>query len=293
MVARAPVRLDPADIPPGYLAALVRRIALAMHRLDGKPRTRGARMEYGRRAYAEICRQHGTEPIPIGAGNDKTDSAGTYRPVGASCPLRCAMHPDNGGECYALFGRVKMSQDRAHLGALSAALAAATCMLVEHMTPNPGRRWSRARLHVSGDLGTDPDDGALYVDLLCHVARIVREIVGLPEDEDLAWTYTHWDDRDPMAQLAIDLLREAGIAVRWSDPSAARPDASYVVPSAERAHTWTARTGIPATLCPAQLTDNAVPCSRCGACNRLGVAILFRPESQEATSLDARISGAA
>jgi hypothetical protein len=119
------------------------------------------------------------------------------------------------------------------------------------------RRGKLARIHVSGDFaGPDGRVDHGYVHAIADVASELRRLTGR---RWVAWSYTHLPD-GPW----VELLREAGVAVRLSDRAGAW--GAVVVPDA------TPVAG--QFVCPAQ--THGKTCSECGACwNATGKAVAF------------------
>jgi hypothetical protein len=181
---------------------------------------------------------------PYGVGNSKTESVGTYRAVGPTCPSSCSV----AHMCYAKKGRVALSQARASTTRQADLVAFAAAAVLSKASGLP------LRLHVSGDFyGPDDTLDLAYVE---GVATIARALGGVD-----AWTYTHAPTAREVNYLR-DLLGPVGIAVRWSDKD------THVVSEWDQVP----KGGI---KCPAQLSDK-VSCATCRLCDRLDREIYFR-----------------
>ena len=214
----------------------------------------GARPAQSFRAW---LRREGLPFVPFGDGDEKTASPGTYRPVGLTCPRTC---PYLGAGCYAQGGNVAIHERRASVDRDAAIVSAAVAMVWAART---GRV---ARLHVSGDvMGPDGRVDHAYVHGLADVARSVSTLRG--GAGPVAWTYTH-----APAGPWVELLREAGVAVRLSD----RAGAWGAVVVADRSDARVKRAGMssPLAVCPAQLSGTT--CATCRLCwARPDVTIAF------------------
>jgi len=204
----------------------------------------------------KIARTYGPTN-PVGDGDAKTGAPGTYRPVGDTCPLSCAHHPENDGTCYALFHNVNRHQRRAIVD-VDAALRAASVAIVWAVATD-----RVARLQVSGDKGRTLTEARPYIDGLIAIGKQVRAHYG--QDTDCAWSYTAL----PMEGTTMHArLRRAGIHVRLSGHNG--HNGAIVYPHATIKH-------LPAPAnyrdymatplaCPAQRTKNAIDCQTCKAC---------------------------
>jgi hypothetical protein len=220
---------------------------------------------------------------PIGDGDSKTQTPGTYRPVGPTCPDSCPRLIDE--DCYALGGNVGIHQRRA-LVELEAAFRSAEVVFIWAVQTY---RW--ARLHVSGGFGKE-DETELrqtYVDGLCELANRVNRLAGRPIGTDIAWTYTHLPgvtfDTPWIAQL-----RASGIHVRISD---------HVGPNGAIVGDHSQFKGIRAKLkplglkpvkCLAQVGDYS--CRTCGICwERPELVVVFHPEGMRKARLLRQLRG--
>jgi hypothetical protein len=239
----------------------------------------GARPAVAFRAY---LRERGLVSVPFGDGDQKTASPGTYRPVGATCPRTC---PYLGNGCYAEGGNVALHQRVASADRRAALVGAAVVMVWAARTDRT------ARLHVSGDMmGPDGKVDHTYVHGLTDIARTVRELRG--GDRPVAWTYTH-----ATSGPWVELLREAGVAVRLSDRGGEW--GAVVVADREGARlrrgTRDARGRFQrperTAVCPAQLGDT--DCASCKLCwSRPDVTIAFLAHGNGARKVRATIGGA-
>jgi len=144
---------------------------------------------------------------PVGQGNAKTNSPGTYRPIGPTCPDSCP-YLDS---CYGLAGNVALHQRRA-TALVDDALRAAGVALGHAAQTN-----RMARLHVSGDFGKVYDaELQRYVDGLCVLADTINAGFGRGVGHPIAWSYTHLDGRTVDTPWIVQ-LRQHGIFVRLSD----------------------------------------------------------------------------
>lgn len=141
---------------------------------------------------------------PLGASTSKLGLAGTYRPVGATCPSSCPLL-DQG--CYAQQGQVGMQQRRASEELLASLTSAAIVMTCS------ARYKQVARLHVSGDFYTP--SGVLDYPYLCGLINLstwLEQALARASSTPLAYTYTHGQDLGVWTLM----LRQAGIVVRHS-----------------------------------------------------------------------------
>lgn len=203
--------------------------------------------------------------VPVGDGDVKTASPGTYRPVGGTCPSTC---PFLGNGCYAEGGNVALHQRRARAERDAALIGAAIAMV-----------WARvsgrvARLHVSGDVGQTWD--VQYLAGLRELAIEVNTQSGAKRGTPVAWTYTHHEmDRHRLEHLRM-LASVGGIHVRRSDHLGT--NGVIVMPFAEVPQVRR-ETGVRLAKCPAQLRDTN--CSDCTLCwTRPDLTIVFDPHGQ-------------
>lgn len=210
---------------------------------------------------------------PIGDGDVKTASPGTYRPVGATCPPTCG-YLDRG--CYAQGGRVALAQRAATSDVLPAIRAAVGAMAWGALTGRP------CRLHVSGDFGRTWSEARPYVAGVIAAIRAVRERFG-PVD---VWTYTHLPD-DAEGRAIVATLAIEGIHVRWSDRTG--HNGAIVVPF-ERVASMRQRGRVGAPViakCPAQLRSTT--CADCRLCwKRPDLTIAFDPHGSGRRAIAAR-----
>lgn len=211
-------------------------------------------------ADAYVRAMRGTiDMVPVGAGDAKTGTTGTYRPVISTCPVTC---PQMEG-CYALGGNVGIHQRRA-TESMDAAVNAAVVAIIAARKAGLGA----ARLHVSGDFGRSDAE----VD--CYVRKLVLALIQLRKATGwggvLAWTYTH----HPRAMYWAPLLRALGVHVRESEKLGR--NGAVVVSDFEPDTMRRVRAESPAPVakCPAQLRDTT--CVECRLCwERPDVAIAF------------------
>lgn len=224
---------------------------------------RGDRKRASRGMLKSMQAQLGDAPcVPVGDGDEKTASPGTYRPVGDSCPASCSYL---GNGCYAQGGHVNLHQMRAAVDRIAAVNGAAIAMVWARQTDRV------ARLHVSGDFGQTVD--LAYIDALCAVADAVNAHSGAPLGSTVAWTYTHHVPGPWVARLAAH-----GVHVRASD----RAEHNGVivarfadVPALRRT------TGARIAKCPAQLRKTT--CADCRLCwERKDLVIAFDPHGGSA-----------
>ena len=187
------------------------------------------------------------EVAPVGDGDSKTASPGTYRPVDGTCP-DCELK-DNG--CYAKTGNVAIHQRRAPATAAPSVRAAAVAMLWAARTKR------LARLHVSGDFLYRGRIDSRYLAGLTLIGQWLRRKMRDPNRIN-AWTYTHV----PRARFAsaASMLANAGVAVRYSNDLGPM---GAVVYSFDRIDELKAK-GVKTFKCLAQLTNKT--CAECGAC---------------------------
>ena len=234
---------------------LVKKLRAAAHRKDGKLRTSA---EIGVRMKAAL---DGAPCVPVGDSDVKTQSPGTYRPVGLTCPPSC---PFLGNGCYAQGGNVGIHEKRADASVEAAINGAAIAMVWAALT------WRVARLHVSGDVcGTDGEVDYMYVLKLAALSGVVRREFGLGTDAVTAWSYTHAKDTE-WAQP----LRDSGVAMRQSDAAA---EWGAIVADFDSLPD----TDVRLARCPAQLTGTN--CNDCRLCwERPDLCIVFKPHGSGA-----------
>lgn len=253
---------DPLD--PRLLTLLDELVALPLRR-GGFERM----LSSGRRAAARL----GLPCNPLGAGTSKLGLAGTYRPVGATCPASCPLL-DQG--CYAQQGQVGMQQRRASAELLASLTSAAIVMTCS------ARHAQIARLHVSGDLYAP--DGALDLPYLCgliHIATRLRRAPGLGAKALFAYTYTHGEDLGVWTML----LREAGILVRQSGH--AGHGGCVVEPFEGLEALSAAYPEVRFARCRAQL-DDLTQCRDCALCwEREELTIVFAPHGAQKRKVSA------
>jgi hypothetical protein len=215
----------------------------------------------GRRA----ARRLGLPCNPIGAGTSKLGLAGTYRPVGKTCPSSCPLL-DRG--CYAQQGQVAMQQRRASEELLASLVSAAIVMVCA------ARYRQIARLHVSGDFYTPT--GQLDLAYLCGLINLGTRLRSqLGSSAPLAYTYTHGEDMG----VWMWLLRKAGVLVRQSGMPGhggcvVEPFES--VPALKAAHPQ-----LTFARCRAQL-DDITQCRDCKLCwEREDLTIVFAPHGSQ------------
>lgn len=206
---------------------------------------------------------------PVGAGNSKTGTPGTYRPVGPSCPP-CPLD----ASCYARFGPVGIHQARASTDA-AASVTAAMIAIVAAI-----RADTVARLHVSGDFYRHGHLSTSYLQLLIECAEVLRIV--LAPTNPLAWTYTHVS-RDEFEPWRLKLER-VGIEVLYSGQHDV--GGALVYPHERIAELRTARPDVTVVACPAQ--TRSVSCRDCGLCwqaRRTRLCIVFDPHGRGAPAL--------
>ena len=226
---------------------------------------------YASRGMADSMRDAlatmGAACVPVGDGDAKTASPGTYRPVGGSCPKSCPYLDDG---CYAQGGNVNTHQRRAQESIEAAANGAALAMVWARQT---GRV---ARLHVSGDGKAVDGPEAFspkYADLLCAAADAVNRMSGQPQGTVCAWSYTHFPVGAGRTGQLIERLASHGIIVRASDKLG--HGGAVVMPFADVPAVRKA-TGVKLAKCPAQLGDT--DCNACRLCwTRPDLTIVFSP----------------
>jgi len=245
---------------------LVDELAAAAVTRAGAPRASGS-MREKLRAVAE---SHGPT-APFGAGNSKTGTWGTYLPVGITCPRgRCVHHPENDGTCYALYGRVGIVERRAraYLPDPGPFLRSAACALVAARAQG-----KRARLHVSGDVGTPGRGDAPWAEYLVGLIDLAIEVrAAVPGPPDLAWTYTALD---PIAMSRwTKELAQYGVHVRYSGEH--RPDGAITFPFERLGELREQNPNIAYVKCPGQLAKSVV-CASCPVCIRAKGTVVFDP----------------
>lgn len=195
---------------------------------------------------------------PIGDGDSKTQSPGTYRPVGSTCPA--CPYFKNG--CYAHGGNVAIHAQSAAVSQEAALVAAIGAMTWGALTSRP------CRLHVSGDFGQSWEEAEPYVRELVRAANEVRERFGPVQ----AWTYTHLPQTDLGLRL-VQEMRENGIFVRWSDFVGS---GGAIVASFDDMINLREEYGQRIAKCPAQLRK--VSCADCRLCwTHPDLTIAFAP----------------
>ena len=202
--------------------------------------------------------------VPVGDGDGKTASPGTYRPVGGTCPSTC---PFLGNGCYAEGGNVAMHQRRAAAERNAALIGAAVAFVWARVTERV------ARLHVSGDVGQTWDRE--YLRGLRDLAIEVNTQSGALRGTPVAWSYTHHKmDRARLA--ALRTLASVGVHVRRSDHLG--HNGVVVMPFAE-VPAVRRETGVRLAKCPAQLrSTNCADCTLCWT--RPDLTVVFDPHGQ-------------
>jgi hypothetical protein len=210
-------------------------------------------------ALRKVARAEG--PVsPVGIGNTKTRSAGTYRRVGlaslgqgGTCPP--CRYAGNG--CYAEHGKPAMQAKRAlggeaDLRAVAIALSWAA------------KRGRLARIGVTGDLAGP--DGRVDERIVRNLLVMCRRMQRLTGRSMVAWGYTHL----PYGPW-VDALRGAGLMIRLSDRSVR----DHGIPGAIVVENETDAKEQGAFVCPVQ-TGRTESCASCGACwnSRKDVAFL-------------------
>jgi hypothetical protein len=219
----------------------------------------------------ELAADLGLPCAPVGAGNSKTGTPGTYRPVGPSCP-QCPV----AAGCYARFGPVGLHQARSTTNPIASVTAAIIAMVAAL------RSGTSARLHVSGDFYQDHKLDEVYLGMLEAQAASIHEQA--TSQMPLAWTYTHANPKEfeswrlRLADAGIEVvysgLLDVGGAVVWP-----HSEVSILRDLVRRPRL------IP---CPAQ--TNRLSCRECGLCwqtRTKEVCIVFDPHGRGAANLDA------
>ena len=209
----------------------------------------------------EVARLDG--PVsPVGEGNKKTNSPGTYRRVGQTCPTSCEFLESG---CYARSGRVALSQNRdegdreaAHRSFLVGAVAAL-------------RKNKLVRVHVSGDFGSGNRVDHEYVHAIADSAL---ELKRLAKVKFVGWSYTHFK-----AGPWVELLRESGIALRESGKEGKWGAVVHSSRKLRKAGEF---------ICPAQLSEH-MNCNSCRLCwERPDLTVAFLPEGVPSTQISVR-----
>lgn len=209
---------------------------------------------------------------PVGAGNSKTGTPGTYRPVGPSCPP-CPL----AAGCYARFGPVGLHQARAGVGAEASVTAAMIAMVAAI------RAETVARLHVSGDFYQHSQLDVAYLQLLVDCTAQLRRL--LSPTPPLAWTYTHIARREfEPWRLRLEAV---GIEVLYSGHHGA--GGALVWPHARLDELRASQPDTTVVACPAQ--TRSASCRDCGLCwqaRRKALCIVFDPHGRGAPALGSR-----
>lgn len=199
---------------------------------------------------------------PVGAGNIKTGTPGTYRPVGPTCPPCQVVDA-----CYAKFGPTRFHQERSSPDSTPSLTAALIAMIAA------AKLGTLARLHIAGDIYQDGDIDFMYVFGLAELAkRIKREAnIGQPY---IAWTYTH-APKQRFERLRV-LLQTSGISVLYS--SRPEPGGAMVWPFDDLVALARKHPRLNLVPCKAQLTK--ITCKDCMLCfdaHEQGRTIVFDP----------------
>lgn len=221
--------------------------------------TRAERSRPGVKADSIIARLRSGDTNPVGAGDVKTGSPGTYRPVGPTCPATCPQ----ADACYATTGNVALHQRTASADVAPAVRAAAVAIVAAWKTGK------LARLHVSGDYGRTAADVDAYCEALISMLHAYRAANPKDTREYVAWTYTHssWAWQRWSAKL-----RAAGVYTRRSDYLGKH--GAIVVQSWGEVRTLRETEGRRVARCPAQISDT--DCAACTLCwSRPDVTIAF------------------
>lgn len=194
---------------------------------------------------------------PVGEGNKKTNTPGTYRRVGKTCPTSCEFLESG---CYAKSGRVALSNNRDQ-GDRESAVRAFMVGAVSALRKN-----KLVRIHVSGDFGSNNKVDHEYVHSISEVAEELKRLAGVPY---VGWGYTHFRPGH-----WADLLRESGVALRESGKEGMW---GAVVRSSRKLR----KAG--EFICPAQLSEH-MNCNNCRLCwERPDLTVVFLPEGVPST----------
>lgn len=199
---------------------------------------------------------------PVGAGNMKTGTPGTYRPVGPSCPP-CPVSD----ACYARYGPTRFHQERSSAKALPSLTAAVIAMIAAVKTK------TLARLHIAGDVYEDGDIDLEYVVSLADLARRIRSHLA-PEVRYIAWTYTH-APKNRFERLRR-LLAISGISILYSE----RPEAggAMIWPFNQLNELEKRHPRLTLVPCKAQLEQTTCrDCCLCFEAREKGRTIVFDP----------------
>lgn len=206
----------------------------------------------------EVARLEG--PVsPVGDANKKTNSPGTYRRVGKTCPTSCEFLESG---CYAKAGRVALSHNRDQ-GDREAAVRSFMVGAVSAL-----RRNKLVRVHVSGDFGSNNKVDHEYVHSISEAAEELKRLAHVPY---VAWGYTHFSP-GPW----VELLRESGVALRLSGREGMWGATVRSSRKLRKAGEF---------ICPAQLSEH-MNCNNCRLCwERPDLTVAFLPEGVPSTRI--------
>jgi len=233
----------------------------------------GSRLKKGSQLIAhgrELAFDLGLEVAPVGAGNGKTGTPGTYRPLGLTCPKCTIEH-----ECYARYGPVGIHQERApkeFLPSVVAALIAMTTAL---------KLGTLARLHISGDFFCDGEIDAEYIHWLVFAGDLVQKQFATVQK--IAWTYTKIDPL--LFEQSRLTLQSVGIEIVYSGQK--QTGGSVVWPHA-LIHLLHADDGNKTTFIPCLSQTHNIPCKGCCLCwqtREKNICIAFEPHGPRTKDL--------
>lgn len=199
-----------------------------------------------------FLKKHNVKANTFGASNSKTGVAGTYGKVGLTCPSYC---PFLNKGCYAQYGHVRLYEQKA-TGELEASLAAVACAILISLKGN-----NICRIHVSGDFMLNDEIWTEYVDGVCQLTNLIKEIHKIPEKEKVAYTYTHIrkEDFEPYRIR----LESAGVSVLYSGDLNV---GGTIVAPPEKVLEVREETGLKIKTCLNQTSNGRIQCADCGWC---------------------------
>ena len=227
-----------------------------------------------------ITETTGHKPVPVGTKNIKTQTVGTYAPVGATCPSSC---PFLGHGCYAQAGHVNIHQNHSTSDSEMRAISVAHAVALGVHTDSP------TRLHVSGDFYLGDKVDLLYLEGITTALFYFYENWAAARDyldQGNIWTYTHAPSYDDYS--TIDDMIGDFVTVIWSDKAVA---GGAVVHPHDKMDTLAHEAGAKPFKCPAQTSGHKVSCKDCKACiNPQDRLIVFDPHGPQEGKLKKEFS---
>lgn len=134
----------------------------------------------------------GVVPSPLGDGDAKTETIGTYRKTVNTCPPSCA-HLIS-GECYTMRGNVQLHQQRASKSPEADLAAVAIGGAIARKTESDLRLmiaggWAQYGEHVGGSVDLE----------FARCVATILDVCGV--DASRCWSYTHFPDPRDVADL--------------------------------------------------------------------------------------------